>query len=538
MGEWRAKEIILHCGVCGAKTIYVSEELQALAPPRCKFGYDVLIHVGKAWFLRCRSEMEIQQELAQKNISISKSEIEYLSQKFIIYLAVIHRENSCELKENMALRGGYILHLDGTCEGDSPHLISVLDGLSQIVLDNIKLPSENSAQIIPFLSRIKARYGCPQAVVSDMGKGIGLAIQTVFPRIPAFICHFHFLRDLGNDLYGIENDILRKHLKKYGVQSLLRKVAKELKPVFNSDLNWINALATCMEGRDDEENPPEFLPTVYALILWVLDARHQGDGLGFPFDRAHLDFYQRLKSMHSVFSKLPAALLPVNSWHQQLVGSLQKIMDDAILWKTASIMQRKIQVFDKLRRAMRITLPGKKQGLNDDGEDTDIRTIEKGVNDFCEGLCRDYNLASNSDFQKMIAQIDKYWDKLFADAIPVVTADGIVIIQPQRTNNLLERFFRDLKRNHCKKTGTSSMSKMLKTMLSDTPLVKNLENQQYLEMILNGRSSLEERFAEIDSNTIREEMKNHKMQAGGIPRKLKKIINKSDFPKILLRCFS
>ncbi len=536
MGEWRAKEIILHCDVCGAKTIYASEELQALAPPRCKFGYDVLIHVGMTWFLGCRSEEEIQQELIQKNISISKSEIEYLAKKFIIYLAVIHRENSCEIQENMALRGGYILHLDGTCEGDSPHLISVLDGLSQIVLDNIKLPSENSAQIIPFLSRIKARYGRPQAVVSDMGKGMALAIETVFPQVPAFICHFHFLRDLGNDLYGIENDILRKHLKKYGAQSLLRKAAKELKPILNSDQNWLHALATCMEGRDDE--PPELLPMVYALIIWVLDARHQGDGLGFPFDRSQLDFYQRLKTMHSVFSKIPASLFPVNSWHQQLAEALQKITDDVVLRNTASSMQRKIQVFDELRRAMRITIPGKKQGLNDDGEDTDISTIEKRVNDFCERLCSTYKLTLDSDLQKMLAQIDKYWDKLFADAIPVDTADGTVIIQPQRTNNLLERFFRDLKRNHCKKTGTSSMSKMLKTMLSDTPLVKNLENQQYLEIILNGRSSLEERFAEIDSNTIREEMKNHKMQSGGIPRKLKKLINKSNFPKILLKCFS
>ena len=67
----------------------------------------------------------------------------------------------------MALRGGYILQLDGTCEGESPHLMSVLDGLSEIVLDNVKIPSENSEQIIPFLSRIKETYGLPQALVQN-----------------------------------------------------------------------------------------------------------------------------------------------------------------------------------------------------------------------------------------------------------------------------------------------------------------------------------------------------------------------------------
>jgi len=28
------------------------------------------------------------------------------------------------------------------------------------------------------------------------------AIKTVFPGIADFICHFHFLKDIGNDLFG------------------------------------------------------------------------------------------------------------------------------------------------------------------------------------------------------------------------------------------------------------------------------------------------------------------------------------------------
>ena len=48
-----------------------------------------------------------------------------------------------------------ILHLDGTCEGGSPHLISAIDGITEIVLENIKLPSENAADLIPFLEEIK-----------------------------------------------------------------------------------------------------------------------------------------------------------------------------------------------------------------------------------------------------------------------------------------------------------------------------------------------------------------------------------------------
>jgi hypothetical protein len=44
----------------------------------------------------------------------------------------------------------------------------------------------------------------------------------------------------------------------------------------------------------------------------------------------------------------------------------------------------------------------------------------------------------DKDYHKMIGQIDKYWDKLFADPITVNTSSGQLNIQPQRTNNILD----------------------------------------------------------------------------------------------------
>ena len=76
------------------------------------------------------------------------------------------------MKSLLRSRGGYILHLDATCEADSPHLMSGLDGISEIVLENVKLPSEKAEKIIPFLRRIKNLYGDPLAVVNDMSKAI------------------------------------------------------------------------------------------------------------------------------------------------------------------------------------------------------------------------------------------------------------------------------------------------------------------------------------------------------------------------------
>jgi hypothetical protein len=107
----------------------------------------------------------------------------------------------------------------------------------------------------------------------------------------------------------------------------------------------------------------------------------------------------------------------------------------------------------------------------------------------------------------MMKQIDKYWDKLFADPIQVETKNGLLLIQPQRTNNLMETFFGDLKHDWRKKFGTSSLSKTLKSMLANIALIKNLKVPQYVEIILAGKNDLAQRFADIDIELVRQELK-------------------------------
>jgi hypothetical protein len=97
----------------------------------------------------------------------------------------------------------------------------------------------------------------------------------------------------------------------------------------------------------------------------------------------------------------------------------------------------------------------------------------------------------------MAEQIDKYGDKLFADPIEVMTPQGKASIYHQRTNNILEQFFRGVRRGHRRKTGNNSMNRVLQTMLADTPLVKNLDNPAYMAILLDGKENLVELFAEV-----------------------------------------
>ena len=191
-------------------------------------------------------------------------------------------------------------------------------------------------------------------------------------------------------------------------------------------------------------------------------------------------------------------------------------------------MQKKVETFKKLREALSIAVPESKKGLNDDGQDTDIKSIEEKVKQF-----RNEIIPDNEDYKKMAEQIDKYWEKLFADPITVTSSTGQIIIQPQRTNNILERFFRDLKRGNRKRSGTISLNKTLRYMLTDTPLVKNLDNPEYLEIILDGCHTLEDRFEKIDSRLVTEKLKAEQRSQQTIGAEMKKIVQLPDLPERL-----
>jgi hypothetical protein len=538
IGKFRARETILACPKCDRA--YRSEELGQLVPPGGNFGYDVMVHAGKALFLRYRNEAEVVAELAQKNVRISPREVSLLGMKFVVYLALAHQRLAPDLYANMQTRGGYICHLDATCEGRDPFLMSSIDSLSNIVLGNVKLPAEDEAHIVPFLKRLKQAFGVPLALVHDMGKGILAAVANVFPGVADFICHFHFLRDIGKDFLGTEYDTIRKRLSQHGISATLRCRAKQLNLEMDANPAMIAALHHSMENAALPVEAFAFTPVVgaYTLIQWVLRGKTEGDGYGFPFDRPHLAFAQRLQRLNADIERIKDIHLR-GQWRDNVPYfnihvALKPIMKDKTLWKAVTALEAKITVFEKLRKAMRIALPSGTHGLNDEGRTGNIRTIEKRVNAFRTWLTRRKDYPQDRAAGKMIEQIDKYWEKLFADPITVQTTSGPILIQPQRTNNILEQFFRSLKRANRRRTGNASSCRMLRTILAETPLVQNLQNPHYMTILLNEKSSLEDVFAEIEIDTLRKAFREAQDDPEKIPAKLKPIIAMPDFPEKLV----
>jgi hypothetical protein len=539
IGKFNAHMTSLFCPYCDNKQIYIPCEPQTLVPPFCNVGYDVLIYVGRQVYENYRTAKEISTALQQRNIFLSDSEIYFLAKKFLTYLEVAHQQSYPDIKKLMQENNGYILHIDGTCDGNSPHIITVIDAISGFVLDSIKIATENSPEIIPMLKQLKTHFGQPLAVVSDMGSALMLALATVFSQIPHFICHFHFLRDIGKDLLNHDYDVIRKRLKMYKISSKLHKRNR----LFEEKLNQSPQVTQQFLETYNQDCPNKMVwsensMTIYCqtLIQWALKGRSQGQGYGFPFDRSYLIFYQRLiivynnlKEMrYSYLSNKPKQIKVV----LQLIKDIEPIVDDECCQLSVIALQRKIKVFDELRKVMRLAPIHGKKGLNDSGQVDEIKSIEQGVKSFYNDL---FKKPDHEDYKKMINQIKKYWGKLFADPIIVTIGTEKVKIQPQRTNNIMEQFFRKLKRIFIRKSGSSSIKETLKTILPSVTFINNLKNEQYMKILLKDKDTLEERFADIDAKIIRNKLK--KSFQNNYSEKIQKITDDVDFPKKLMYHF-
>jgi len=203
---------------------------------------------------------------------------------------------------------------------------------------------------------------------------------------------------------------------------------------------------------------------------------------------------------------------------------------DRPLELTLDRLQTDCQIFDQVRQALRIAPITERQGLNHDGEQVEMKILQLQVQAVVTQIRARPDFLTTPRFQKMIDQMDRYDPKLFAAPLVVSTPQGSRTLQPQRTNNIMERLFRDFKRDCRRKSGAQALGRTLRTMLADTPLVKNLKNPEYLKILLNGQPSLEALFAQIEPNTVRKELKMANQNQEKVPRALKRFIGNLKSP--------
>jgi hypothetical protein len=95
----------------------------------------------------------------------------------------------------------------------------------------------------------------------------------------------------------------------------------------------------------------------------------------------------------------------------------------------------------------------------------------------------------------------------------------------------MAQWFRFLKRDMRKKSGQHSLGKALIGMLADTALVRKLENTDYMTILLKGKMSLAERFADIDAKEVLQEEQDNKKRFEKYPRNIRRLFELKTYLK-------
>ena len=204
----RAKHIVQIClnDECIMKTWsskgkIESRDFQLLALPKCRYGLDVTIYIGYHVPHKHQSQDEVLIELGKKGLTLSQSTVNRQYYKYLSFVKDLTNENIVSLKEEMKSNGGYTLSVDAVQSKNSPLIFVCRDLISGKALKTKIVESENEIDITEILKWIKETFGNPIAVVSDMNPGIKKSIESVLPNIKHQYCQFHFLKNLGKDLY-------------------------------------------------------------------------------------------------------------------------------------------------------------------------------------------------------------------------------------------------------------------------------------------------------------------------------------------------
>jgi hypothetical protein len=384
------------------------------------------------------------------------------------------------------------------------------------------------------LQELGASYGVPLGIVCDMSKAIISAIETVFPGIRIFICHFHWLRDIGKDLLKDDHDLLVSLLRDFNVKTILSKFARELRDLLQNYPSLSLSLESCVGNVFDQKLSEEVL--AHLLIEWIQSYPSDLAGYGYPFDRAHL---AQLKRMEEAYEHLQKLTLKPADCLTKIKNFFEEVLGNTVLQECLSSVKKKAMHFDRLREIMRLAPQDGKNGLNDEGEEVGMPEMKTELEKFISMYEIKNAGLRDSGYKKMLSQIAKYKDRLFTDGIEIIDAEGKKQhIQPERTNNILERFFRGEKRGIRKRTGCKSMGKAFQTMLAETPYVKNLGNPEYLKVILNGKKTLAERFSEIDCEKVRKAMQKHREIQDRLRPCVKKAIEDDDVLQCIIEAYS
>ena len=499
---FEAVDVQKKCSVGVSHPVMKSQALARIVRPRHRFGYDLIVYVGLARYLRRKQREEICDELFRKRaIKLSVGTVSNLCDRFLLYLEALHLVRSPYLKTVMQ-EHGYPLHIDATSEHGKGGLFVCMDGFRNWVLCAGKIESESEESLKPFVENTIALFGDPIGIVRDLGPPGKNAVAFLVKRgIPDFVCHFHFLGAIGGKLFDSPYTLLRNLLRQSLVRPDLRKLLKELKRYRGKD------------PKNGSFGPGSIREDMLALVHWVIEGEGKKDAM-YPFSLPYLDFFQRCQTAiqrADIWVPTPRSQAERRAL-RHLEGLMRRLGKDKRFKDAVGRLEKGWQAFTQARDSLRLTdaeLPrgdNRYQQINLPAlQARRLKEIEKHVELYLKDLRK---IIGNEDLTKpttphgiILKYFTKYRDQIFGHPV-ILDDEGTVIAVVQRTNNVDEHFFGNEKQQLRRRVGRAHLGRDLEDQPAQAALAANLRHPDYVRILCGSLEHLHNAFANLDEQAL------------------------------------
>ena len=501
IGEPELVHRIKQCPNC--KTIFRSDEISQFVPAGCCYAFDVISEVGLGRYRDYRQNREIQEDLARRfRLKIPSSTINNLAGYFIDFLAAVHYSAAGEIRILINKFGGYILHADGTCEVGTDTIFAMIDGKTTLVLDASKMATENLSDLERLFGRTQNLFSDPLAVMRDLSNRVARAKKNVMPDVGEFVCHYHFLENVGKQLCRDFHGKLTACLNKLKIRPSLRSLRQDLvkySKLAGPAISEEEITAFLDNPREMRHLDPIHLRRylTYILLRWLADYTVELKGEYFPFDLPGLAFYRRCTELYDRLQKILGDCPSRTNGLLTLTTALKKlapVREDKELVETARRLEKAEEIFIALRKALRFESPGEKPLSRRNEPKMVVRAalkLEERLGAFKDRLAAIVKNEQDSDrvanAKLVIRYLEKYWDELFGHVIYVEGREEPLLAM--RTNYVPEHRFGNSKQGMRRKLGIKKLARSVQAMRPEELFVSNLGNQGYLDIISGGRLS-------------------------------------------------
>jgi len=481
-----------------------SPELAAIVPPGQRYAYDLVAYVGIETFLGHRPLQEVDEELCKRcrGVGLPFSSLHEMQLKFLFYLGELHRQAAPRIEEHLRERGGVTWLVDGTLEPGTPVFFGVKEAGEGMMLYCRKLASENRPDITLCLSEAARIYGKPREVLHDLSELIAQACADALPEVPHRVCHYHLARDIGMDLYQEPHAALTAVVRSTKLHLRLKEQRRGQTEALRTNPAVSLALRALLNGEAVTIEDPQALgrEVVLSLHHWVLDFASDGHRQGFPFDPYVLYFHRRVERAGKVLARV-LSHEAVRAAAPRVLFSLARMLGEYLenpkVIAAVADYERAFLLFDRVRSALRLGAQGESPLRNAyvlDGEALwQAKQALAGLHQECRlGMEQASDAGEQKRCRIVCEHLGRYREVLF----PTFERDAGQGPCP-RTTNALESEWGRSKQRRRQIHGRKLLTRDFQTLPEEYMLVGNLENPEYVKLVLGDLDELPAKLAEV-----------------------------------------